>query len=79
MFQLNPAEVNNLRSHFATSKKKHGGRRYEPYFFTEHGVIMLAAVLNPRGLMRLAFLRSGLLLDSVKYYRLIKHWVVGRA
>ncbi len=39
-------EVNNLRSHFATSKKEHGGRRYAPYAFTEHGAIMLAAVLN---------------------------------
>lgn len=46
MFQLNPTEVNNLRSHFATSKKKRGGRRYAPYAFTEHGAIMLAAVLN---------------------------------
>lgn len=46
MFQLNPAEVNTLRSHFATSKKERGGRRYAPYAFTEHGAIMLAAVLN---------------------------------
>ncbi len=46
MFQLNPTEVNNLRSHFATSKKERGGRRYAPYAFTEHGAIMLAAVLN---------------------------------
>ena len=51
MLQLNPAEVNNLRSHFATSKKEHGGRRYAPYAFTEHGAIMLAAVLNtPRAI-----------------------------
>ena len=33
MFQLNPTEVNNLRSHFATSKKERGGRRYAPYAF----------------------------------------------
>ena len=51
MFQLNPTEVNNLRSHFATSKKERGGRRYAPYAFTEHGAIMLAAVLNtPRAI-----------------------------
>jgi hypothetical protein len=25
---------------------KHGGRRYEPWAFTEHGVIMLASVLS---------------------------------
>jgi phage regulator Rha-like protein len=51
MLQLNPAEVNNLRSHLATSKKDHGGRRYAPYAFTEHGAIMLAAILNtPRAI-----------------------------
>ena len=51
MFQLNPTEVNNLRSHFATSKKERGGRRYAPYAFTEHGAIMLAAVLStPRAI-----------------------------
>jgi hypothetical protein len=46
MFQLKPAEVNDLRSHFATSKTERGGRRYAPYAFTEHGAIMLASVLN---------------------------------
>ena len=51
MFQLNAAEVKNLRSHFATSKKERGGRRYFPYAFTEHGAIMLASVLNtPRAI-----------------------------
>ncbi len=51
LFQLNASEVKNLRSHFATSKKEHGGRRYAPYAFTEHGAIMLAAVLNsPRAI-----------------------------
>jgi hypothetical protein len=33
-----------LRSQFATSKR--GGVRYLPYAFTEHGIIMLASVLN---------------------------------
>ena len=33
-----------LRSQFATLKR--GGTRYLPYAFTEHGVIMLASVLN---------------------------------
>jgi phage regulator Rha-like protein len=51
MFQLNSTEANNLRSQNATSKKDHGGRRYVPYAFTEHGAIMLAAVLNtPRAI-----------------------------
>ncbi len=48
MFQLNGAEVNNLRSQIATSRKEHGGRRHAPYAFTEHGAIMLAAVFNSK-------------------------------
>ena len=31
-----------------TSSKEHGGRRYPPYAFTEHGAIMAASVLNSR-------------------------------
>lgn len=46
MFQLVEKEVEVLRSQFATSRKKHGGRRYLPYVFTEHGSLMLANVIN---------------------------------
>jgi phage regulator Rha-like protein len=46
MFQLTDNEWNNLRSQFATSKNNWGGRRYVPYAFTEHGVLMLSNVLN---------------------------------
>ena len=45
MFQLTAQEVANLRSQFATSSQ-HGGRRYLPYAFTEHGALMLASVLK---------------------------------
>ena len=48
MFQLSPAEDRNLRSHFATSSSKHGGRRRAPFAFTEHGSIMLATVLSSK-------------------------------
>ena len=44
MFQLTAEDVADLRSQFATSKR--GGVRYLPYAFTEHGIIMLASVLN---------------------------------
>ena len=37
MFQLNAAEVKNLRSHFAPSKKERGGRRYSPYVLRSMG------------------------------------------
>ena len=46
MFQLNQEESDRLRSQFATSKHGRGGRRYQPYVFTEHGALMLASVLN---------------------------------
>jgi len=46
MFQLSPEEDENLRSQFATSSSRHGGRRYLPYVFTEQGVAMLSSVLN---------------------------------
>jgi len=46
MFQLSIQEVRNLRSQIATSRSRHGGRRYLPYAFTEHGAIMAANVLN---------------------------------
>jgi len=62
MFQLNRAEMESLRSQNATTNNgassglealrsqiatsKRGGTRYLPYAFTEHGIIMLASVLN---------------------------------
>ncbi len=46
MFQLNNQEVMSLRSQIVTSKSGRGGRRYQPYVFTEQGVAMLSSVLN---------------------------------
>lgn len=60
MFQLTAAELSalkdqiggsNLRSQVATSRS-HGGRRYLPYVFTEHGAIMAANVLNSERAVR---------------------------
>lgn len=48
MFKLSACEDQNLRSHFATSSSKHGGRRRAPFAFTEHGAIMAATVLNSK-------------------------------
>ncbi len=48
MFRLTVHEAESLRSQFATSSDNHGGRRYPPYVFTEHGALMLASVLNSR-------------------------------
>ena len=56
MFQLSDKEWSNLKSQFATAKKENsksqistsnwGGRRTNPYVFTEQGVAMLSSVLN---------------------------------
>lgn len=57
MFKLDSYEFKILRSQFVTSNenltsqivisnKEHGGRRYRPYAFTEHGIAMLSSVLN---------------------------------
>ena len=46
VFQLTTKEHEILRSQIVTSRDAHGGRRYSPYAFTEHGAIMAATVLN---------------------------------
>ena len=48
VFTLTRAEYQNLRSQNATSSSGHGGRRYLPQAFTEHGAIMAATVLNSK-------------------------------
>jgi len=45
-FVLTPEEFSDLKSHFATSSSRWGGRRKVPYAFTEHGAIMAANVLS---------------------------------
>ena len=48
LFRLSPVEYGNLRSQIVTSSLGHGGRRYLPHAFTEHGAIMAATVLNSK-------------------------------
>ena len=45
IFQLNEAEVENLRCQIGISSS-YGGRRFLPYVFTEQGVAMLSSVLK---------------------------------
>ncbi|MCL2443842.1 MAG: ORF6N domain-containing protein [Treponema sp.] len=42
MFQLTEEELDSLRCQFGISNESKGGRRYLPYVFTEHGVLMLS-------------------------------------
>jgi phage regulator Rha-like protein len=44
MFQLMDEEWKNLRSQIATFSKD--TRKYKPYAFTEHGILMLSCVLS---------------------------------
>lgn len=44
MFQLTAEEWSNLRSQIAAFSKD--TRKYKPYAFTEHGILMLSSVLN---------------------------------
>jgi len=47
-FAVSVAERDYLRSQNVISSSSHGGRRYLPNAFTEHGAIMAATVLNSR-------------------------------
>lgn len=46
-FQLTRDEFENLRCQFGTSSQW-GGRRYQPFAFTEQGVAMLSSVLRSK-------------------------------
>lgn len=46
MFQLTADEWESLLLQSGSSKNVRGGRRYAPFVFTEHGVVMLASVLG---------------------------------
>jgi ORF6N domain len=47
-FQISEQEYRILRSQNVISSDGHGGRRYLPFVFTEHGAIMAATVLNSK-------------------------------
>ncbi|MCZ6804098.1 MAG: ORF6N domain-containing protein [Proteobacteria bacterium] len=50
MFQLSDEEFENLRCQTGISSS-YGGRRYNPYVFTQEGVTMLSSVLrSPRAI-----------------------------
>src|SRR5437667_3829066 len=52
-FQLRAEEARSLRSQIATSRL-HGGRRYRPYAFTEHGALQVANILNSANAVRMS-------------------------
>ena len=46
MFELTNEEFNEWRTNFSTTQSDKKGLRHSPFAFTEHGVLMLASVLN---------------------------------
>src|SRR5579864_7765987 len=60
MFQLSAGEARSLRSQIVTSNGGRGGRRYQPYAFTQEGVAMLSSVLSsPRAVqVNVAIMRA---------------------
>ena len=46
MFELTNEEFNEWRMNFSKSQSDKKGLRHPPFAFTEHGVLMLASVLN---------------------------------
>jgi len=70
MFELTLEEFQYLRSQFGTSSW--GGSRYVPMAFTEHGIVMIASVLQSQRAINAniqivrAFLRMRQILNSQK-------------
>ena len=46
MFELTSGELAEWRRQFGTSNRQKMGLRIKPFSFTEHGILMLASVLN---------------------------------
>jgi len=70
MFELDKKEWNILRTQFATSSW--GGTRYQPFAFTEHGVAMLASVLNsPKAIL--------INIQIVRVFILLRQYTLGYA
>jgi hypothetical protein len=66
MFQLTQEETVSLRCQIGISKDGKGGRRYQPFVFTELGVAMLSSVLSSEkaALVNIAIMRTFVKLRS---------------
>ena len=60
MFQITPEELESNWSQFVNSSRKHRGKVYLPYAFTEQGVAMLSSVLRSEkaALVNIAIMRT---------------------
>lgn len=69
-FQLNTAEWTILKSQIATSQQKAGGKTKPPRVFTEHGIAMLASVLNSAVAVELSI---EIINSFIKYRKITSH------
>lgn len=67
LYHLNKKDMTALRCQIGSSSFLHGGARYLPYAFTEHGILMLSSVLNsPRAVqVNIAIMRTFVKLREV--------------
>jgi len=67
-FQSDAEEWADLRSQFATaSEKAHGGRRTPPWLFTEHGVVMVATLLDTDAAVNASKVIVGVFVDANRF------------
>jgi hypothetical protein len=71
MFQLTKNEWDNLRSQIVTSSYEHGGRRYNPYVFTEQGIAMLSGLLNSDIAVKVN-------IQIMRTFVQLRHYVIGQ-
>lgn len=66
MFQLTYEEKDILRCQIGISKEGKGGRRYQPFVFTELGVAMLSSILSSEkaALVNISIMRTFVKLRS---------------
>lgn len=54
MFEMTSNELKNWRSQFVTSNSDKMGLRYNPFCFTEHGILQLANVLKSKSARKMS-------------------------
>jgi hypothetical protein len=77
MFQLNEEEWYSLKSQNGISNKNKGGRRFLPYVFTEHGVLMLSNILNSERAINVS-IQIIRVFDKLKIFALTQNQLVER-
>jgi len=76
MFELTKEELEEWRNKFGTSRSEVMGLRIPPFAFTEHGVVMLASVLNSERAIQMnirivrIFIRMRQIME--KHYEILK-------